>query len=108
MATKGTVKSKNKFGLHLSLLEKSLQEIYREIDVLIEDLQDQESRTILLKMRELMLINNTINSLSLADMIIKIRENQLEIDNELLAISDSVSQILEVHIEEAQSLKKLK
>jgi hypothetical protein len=80
----------------------------RGINILIEELQDQDSGIILSKMKELIIINNTINSLRLADIIIKIRENQLEIDNELLAISDSVSQILEVHVEEAQSLRKLR
>jgi hypothetical protein len=80
----------------------------REIDILIEELQDHDSRIILSKLKELIIINNTINLLRLADTIIKIRENQLEIDNELLTISDSVSQILEVHVEEAQSLRKLR
>ena len=108
MAMKSIVESKNTLDLYLNILEKNLLDMNREIDILVEELKDQDSRIILSKMKELILINNTINSLRLADFIIKIRENQLEIDNELLAISDSVSKILEVHIEEAQSLRKIR
>ena len=98
----------NKFGVYIDFLNNSKQLILQEMEALLHKVKDPLSKEVLTKMKNLILIDHALNSITLADLMIKTYENQLEIDNELLAISDSISQLLEIHLSEADSLRKLK
>lgn len=98
----------NKFSVYIDYLNNSKQVILQEMESLIHKIKDPLSKEVLTKMKNLILVDHALNSITLADLMIKAYENQLEIDNELLAISDSISQMLEIHLSEADSLRKLK
>ena len=82
--------------------------ILQEMESLLQKMKDPLSKEVLTKMKNLILLDHALNSITLADLMIKNYETQLEIDDELLAISDSVSQMLEIHLSEADSLRKLR
>jgi hypothetical protein len=98
----------NKFGVYIELLNNSRQLILQEMESLLQKMKDPLSKEVLTKMKNLILLDHALNSITLADLMIKTYENQLEIDEELLAISDSVSQMLEIHLSEADNLRKLR
>lgn len=102
------IEHNNKFGVYIDFLNNSKQLILQEMEALLHKVKDPLSKEVLIKMKNLILIDHALNSITLADLMIKTYENQLEIDNELLAISDSISQLLEIHLSEADSLRKLK
>lgn len=105
---KQNIMHNNKFSIYINFLNSSKQVILQEMESLLHKITDPSSKEVLTKMKNLILINHTLNTISLADLMISNHENLLEIDNELLVISDSVCQMLEIHLSEADNLRKLK
>jgi hypothetical protein len=53
------------------------------------------------------MINQELQTLGFVNLLSKITENQVAIDDELVQISEFVEAIVRVHQEEARSLKKI-
>jgi len=91
----------------LSLVKNQADSLYAEILQLIEEIQDSQAREVLTKLVRLTQMNQELQTLSFINLLSRITENQVVIDDELMQISEYVEAIVRVHQEEAKSLEKV-
>ena len=91
----------------LSLVKNQADSLYAEILQLIEEIQDSQAREVLTKLVRLTQMNQELQTLSFINLLSRITENQVVIDDELMQISEYVEAIVRVHQEEARSLEKV-
>jgi hypothetical protein len=77
-----------------------------EVDRLAEEYPDQPTRELLRKITQCISINQSLVTLQLLNFRLHMRENEKAIDEELREISEHVSEILSVHLIEAENLRK--
>ena len=81
-------------------------ELLREIDRQAEECGDERTGELLRKVAQYVSVNQSLVALQLLDFWVHMRENERAIDKELQEISEHVSEILSVHLREAESLRK--
>jgi len=91
----------------LSLVKNQADSLYAEILQLIEEIQDSQAREVLTKLVRLTQMNQELQTLSFINLLSRITENQVVIDDELMQISEYVEAVVRVHQEEARSLEKI-
>jgi hypothetical protein len=91
----------------LSLVKNQADSLYAEILQLIEEIQDSQAREVLTKLVRLTQMNQELQTLSFINLLSRITENQVVIDDELMQISEYVEAVVRVHQEEARSLEKV-
>ncbi len=85
------------------LSEGLLDEIHR----LAEEADDETSRELLLKITQLISLNQSMVALHLLSFRLHMKENEAAIDRELYEISEYMAEILSIHRREAESLRKI-
>ena len=78
-----------------------------EVDRLAEEYPDEPPRELLRKITQCISINESLVTLQLLNFRLHMRENEKAIGEELWEISEHVSEILSVHLREAESLRKI-
>jgi len=78
-----------------------------EIDRLAEECQNEPTRELLRKITQYISVNQSLVTMQLLDFRLQMRENEKAIDEELHEISEHVSEILSVHLKEAENLRKI-
>lgn len=81
--------------------------LLNEIDRLTEECQDELTRELLGKITQYVSINQSLVTIQLLNFRLQMRENEKAISAELWEISEHVSEILSVHLREAESLRKI-
>ena len=92
---------------HADWLRDLGDELLNEIDRLAEERQDEPTRELLRKITQYVSINQSLVAIQLLNFRLQMRENEKAIDEELHEISEHVSEILSVHLREAESLRKI-
>lgn len=81
--------------------------MYADIVQQIDEIQDPQARETLAKLVWLTQINRELQTLGFINLLSRITENQMAVDDELMQISEYVEAIVRVHQEEARSLEKI-
>jgi hypothetical protein len=81
--------------------------LLNEIDRHAEECQDEPTRELLRKIMQYVSINQNLATIQLLNLRLQMRENEKAIDEELYEISEHVSEILSVHLKEAENLRKI-
>ncbi|MBN2334320.1 hypothetical protein JXL21_02090 [Candidatus Bathyarchaeota archaeon] len=81
--------------------------ILAEIEQQIEEISDPHARDALNSLVELNKVSLQLQALGFVNILSRIAENQLAVDDELLQISEYVDAIVSVHMEEAANLEKV-
>lgn len=99
--------SKPRTSNQLSWVKSQADSLYADILQQIDEVQDPQAREVLAKLVQLTQINRELQTLGFINLLSKITENQVAIDDELMQISEYVEAVVRVHQEEARSLEKL-
>jgi len=91
----------------LSWVKSQSDSLYADIIQQIDEIQDPQARDVLAKLAQLTLINQELQTLGFINLLSRITENQVAVDDELMKISEYVEAIVRVHQEEARSLEKI-
>jgi len=91
----------------LSFIKNQVDSLYADILQQIEEIQDSQAREVLIKLARLTQMNQELQTLGFINLLSRITENQVAIDDELMQISEYVEAIVRVHQEEARSLEKV-
>ena len=91
---------------HAEWLRRHGDELLREIERHAEECRDERTGELLRKVAQYISINQSLVALQLLEVWLQMRENERAIDEELHEISEHVSEILSVHLREAESLRK--
>ena len=83
------------------------QRLLDEIHRLTEEIDDEQTRDLMRRITRCISINQSLVTLQLLNLRLHMRENQKTIDDEPWEISEHVSEILSVHLREAESLRKI-
>ncbi len=81
--------------------------LLNEIDRHAEECQDEPTRELLRKITQYISINQSLVTIQLLDFRLQMRENEKAVDEELYEISEHVSEILNIHLKEAENLRKI-
>ena len=93
-------------GEYLRRLEALSGELSEDLFRLAEKFDDGPSKEFVRKVTRLISINHSLVRLQLFGFRLHMRENERAIDEELNEILEYVSQILDVHLREAENLEK--
>lgn len=99
--------SKPSISNQLSWVKSQADSLYADIVQQIEEIQDPQARDVLAKLVWLTQINRELQTLGFINLLSRITENQVAVDDELMQISEYVEAIVRVHQEEARSLEKI-
>jgi len=91
----------------LSLVKNEADSLYADILQQIEEIQDPQARDVLTKLAQLTQMNQELQTMGFINLLSRITENQVAIDDELMQISEYVEAMVRVHQEEARSLEKV-
>jgi hypothetical protein len=91
----------------LSWIKSQSDSLYADIIQRIEEIQDLQAREVLAELAQLTQINQELQTLGFINLLSRITENQVAVDDELMQISEYVEAIVRVHQEEARSLEKI-
>lgn len=91
----------------ISWLKSQSDSLYEDIIQQIEEIKDPSAREVLDKLARLTQINQELHTLAILNLLSRITENQVAIDDEIMQISEYVEAIVRVHQEEARSLEKI-
>jgi len=99
--------SKPSTSNQLSWVKSQADSLYADIVQQIDEIQDPQARDVLAKLVWLTQINQELQTLGFINLLSRIIENQVAVDDELMQISEYVEAIVRVHQEEARSLEKI-
>lgn len=99
--------SKTSILSQLSWAKSRFDSSYADIIQQIEEIKDPNAREVLDKLIQLTQTNQELQMLCYINLLSKITENQMAIDDELTQISEYVEAMVRVHQEEARSLEKI-
>ena len=99
--------SKPSTANQLSWVKSQSDSLYADIIQQIEEIQDPQARDVVAKLARLTQINQELQTLGFINLLSRITENQVAVDDELMQISEYVEAIVRVHQEEARSLEKI-
>lgn len=88
-------------------LEGVSNRLLDEIHHLAEELDDEPSKELVMKIAGLIAVNQSILMLHLLNLRLHIKEHDLVVDKELYEISDYVSELLSIRLREAKNLRKI-
>ena len=91
----------------LTMVKNQADSLYADILQQIEEIQDPQTREVLVMLARLTQMNHELQTLGFINLLSRITENQVVIDDELLQISEYVEAIVKIHQEEARSLEKV-
>ena len=91
----------------LSWVKNQSDSLYADILQQIEEIHDPQARDVVAKLVRLTQINQELQTLGFINLLSRITENQVAVDDELMQISEYVEAIVRVHQEEARSLEKI-
>jgi hypothetical protein len=91
----------------ISWLKSQSESLYEDIIQQIEEIEDPSAREVLGKLVQLTKINQELQTMGIINILSRIAENQVAVDDELMQISEYVEAIVRVHQEEARSLEKI-
>jgi Asp-tRNA(Asn)/Glu-tRNA(Gln) amidotransferase C subunit len=94
-------------GEYLRRLEALSGELSEDLLRLAEEVDDGSSKEFVMKVTKLISINHSLVTLQLLGFRMHTKENERAIDEEINEISEYVSQILDVHLREAENLEKV-
>ncbi|UCD44004.1 MAG: hypothetical protein JSV27_07585 [Candidatus Bathyarchaeota archaeon] len=92
---------------YLRRLEALSGELSEDLLRLAEEVGDGPLREFVMKVTKLISVNRSLVTLQLLGFRLHMRESERAIDEEINEISEYVSQILDVHIREAENLEKV-
>ncbi len=81
--------------------------LLREIYGIAEEFDDERVRELMRKITQLLTINQSLVTLHLLKFKLQMMENERAIDNDLYEISEYMSEILDIHLREAENLRKI-
>ena len=99
--------SKPSTSNQLSWVKSQTDSLYADIVQQIDEIQDPPGRDVLAKLVQLTQINRELQTQGFINLLSRITENQVAVDDELMQISEYVEAIVRVHQEEARSLEKI-
>jgi hypothetical protein len=91
----------------ISWVKSQSESLYEDIIQQIEEIEDPGTREVLCKLVQLTKINQELQTMGIINILSRIAENQVAVDDELMQISEYVEAIVRVHQEEARSLEKI-
>ena len=91
----------------LSMIKTEADSLYADILQQIEEIQDPQAQDVLTKLARLTQMNQELQPLGFINILSRITETHVAIDDELMQISEYVEAIVRVHQEEARSLEKI-
>ncbi len=91
----------------LSWVKSRSDSLYADIIQQIEEIKDPNARDVLDKLAQLTQINQELHMLGYINLLSRITENHMAIDDELIQISEYVEAMVKVHQKEARSLEKI-
>ncbi len=91
----------------LSWVRSQADSLYADILQQTEEIQDPQAREVLTKLARLTQMNQELQTLGFINLLTRITENHVAVDDELMQISEYVEAIVRVHQEEARSLEKI-
>jgi DNA-directed RNA polymerase subunit F len=105
----GNVANKGIWDLddYAELLRDLSDGLLREIYCIAEEFDDERVREFMRKITQLLTINQSLLTLHLLKFKLHNKENERAIDNELYEISEYMSEILDIHLKEADNLRKI-
>ena len=74
----------------------------------IDSVEDEKAKEIMWKLLRLVNLYQSMQSVFLSRMIIQMRKHEVALDRELYEMSSAMAEILDVHIMEAENLRKIK
>jgi DNA-directed RNA polymerase subunit F len=92
---------------YAELLRELSDGLLREIYGIAEEFDDERVREFMRKITQLLTINQSLLTLHLLKFKLHNKENERAIDNELYEISEYMSEILDIHLKEADNLRKI-
>lgn len=91
----------------LTWLLKKREQMLDMINNQIEEVEDHVQRDALTKIVELVNIDSSIQTQCIINMLTDIKKNEMEIDRELMEVSEYLSTIVNIHLSEAENLEKV-
>lgn len=91
----------------LTWLLKKREQMLDMINNQIEEVEDHVQRDALTKIVELVNIDSSIQTQCIINMFTDIKKNEMEIDRELMEVSEYLSTIVNIHLSEAENLEKV-
>jgi len=91
----------------LSWVKSQADSLYADILQQIDEIQGPRAREVLAKLVQLTQINQELQTRGFINLLSRITENQVAVDDELMQISEYVESVVRVHQEEARSLEKI-
>lgn len=91
----------------LTWLLKKREQMLDMINNQIEEVEDHVQRDALTKIVELVNIDSSIQTQCIINMLTDIKKNEMEIDQELMEVSEYLSTIVNIHMSEAENLEKV-
>lgn len=91
----------------LTWLLKKREQMLDMINNQIEEVEDHVQRDALTKIVELVNIDSSIQTQCIINMLTDIKKNEMEIDRELMEVSEYLSTIVNIHMSEAENLEKV-
>lgn len=91
----------------LTWLLKKREQMLDMINNQIEEVEEHVQRDALTKIVELVNIDSSIQTQCIINMLTDIKKNEMEIDRELMEVSEYLSTIVNIHLSEAENLEKV-
>lgn len=91
----------------LTWLLKKREQMLDMINNQIEEVEEHVQRDALTKIVELVNIDSSIQTQCIINMLTDIKKNEMEIDRELMEVSEYLSTIVNIHMSEAENLEKV-
>jgi hypothetical protein len=88
-------------------LETHHESLLNDMNRMADYVEDRRIREFMKKASELIVVNQSLVMLQLLRFKMQMKEQTLAVDQELFEISESVAEILSVHLKEAENLRKI-
>ena len=103
-----TEKQTQHLDIYINWLRENSEDLLGDLVYDIESVEDEKAREIMGKLLRLVNMYQSIQSVFLSKMIIQMRKHEVALDRELYELSSTMTEILDVHIMEAENLRKMK
>ena len=108
MSPADTEKQTQHLDIYINWLRENSEDLLGDLVYDIESVEDEKAREIMGKLLRLVNMYQSIQSVFLSKMIIQMRKHEVALDRELFELSSAMAEILDVHIIEAENLRKVK
>ena len=94
--------------IYIDWLRENNESLLGELAYDIESVEDEQAKTVMWKLLQMMNTYQNMQSILLSKILIQMREHEIALDRELYEMSSAMTEILDVHIMEAENLRKIK